>query len=184
MAGLLTRQHGLRCLVCCLAVSAADLFAQPDKDPMLEARRHREETGGFSYIPPEKWKVVEFPGLKYKVVTGPSHEGFATNINVLDETSPAALNDYVQTNLGTMKKIFKKFQLVSKPEKVKTSSSLTGMKFTIVSEQKDRLLRQSFYMFEKGKMKYIITTSTHAGNEHIFDKTFDDFVKTFRFEGK
>ncbi len=48
----------------------------------------RADFGGdniFSYAPPKGWKVMEFPGLKYKIARAEPVQGFAPNIVVTSE---------------------------------------------------------------------------------------------------
>src|SRR5438094_9992620 len=69
-------------------------------------RGHYEKAGGFSYDPPNGWQIIQFPGLKYRISHGPRENEFAPNINIVDETFIGTLAEYVDVNLGNMKKMF------------------------------------------------------------------------------
>ena len=164
-----------------LTFYAVTCNGQPGVDKDQDARRHVEKTGGFSFVPPEDWKVRDFPGLKYKIVVGPIGAGFASNINVVDETIKGTLDDYVKGNIAVLQSAFKKFRLV-KQDDFKTSAGLQGARLIAESEQNDMLLRQTFYFFGTADTKYVITCSTLAEGGEKLDPVFEKSMKTFRFE--
>src|SRR6266481_3355461 len=79
-------------------------------------RAHYEKAGGFSYDPPQGWQIITFPGLKYRISHGPTQNGFAPNINVIDEPFRGTLAEYVDLNLVTMKKMFVDARLLKRDD--------------------------------------------------------------------
>src|SRR5215475_3006237 len=75
-----------------------------------------EKDGGFSYDPPQGWRIVPFGAMKYRISAGPSENDFAPNINVVDERFSGALPEYVDLNLQTMKKMFVDFKVVRRED--------------------------------------------------------------------
>jgi hypothetical protein len=146
-----------------------------DKPP----RRHYEESGGFSYNPPSGWQIVEFPGLKYRVSHGPVENGFAPNINVVDEEFSGTLAAYVDGSLENMERIFAKFKVLSR-ENLKTHDNEAGVKIITENEQQGRMLRQTFFFIGSGDRKYVVTCSTTADDGAEFDSIFSEIFKTFR----
>lgn len=145
-----------------------------------ERRRHTETAGGFSFIPPEGWKIRDFPGRKFKVVVGPANEGFAPNINIVDESFDGSLEDYVKANLNALPKVLKKYRFIKQDDFV-TAAGLKGVRVIVESEQNSRLLRQSFYFFSKKNTKFVITCSASAEEGDKLAPVFDGSMKTFRF---
>jgi len=146
--------------------------------------RHVDQTGGFSCVAPADWTVREFPGLKYQVVVGPAQDGFAPNLNIIDEEFTGTLDAYVDANLKAVKDAFVKFKLVKKAEKFMTNGKLEARRFTIESEQSERMVRQTFYLFRRDERMYVVTASALADGGDKFDKEFERCLKTFQFEDK
>src|SRR5262245_26793122 len=87
--------------------------------PLLAAdvgKRHREAEGGFSYCPPSGWAMQHVPGLKYSIAAGPAANGFAPNINVVDEKAGMNLDEYVDANKKMLSKAFKGYKEIGKTE--------------------------------------------------------------------
>ncbi len=153
--------------------------APSGKDP--DASRHVEKAGGFSFVPPDKWKVREWPGRKFKIAVGPAERGFGSNIVVADEAFDGTLDEYVKETKKSLEKAFKKYRLV-KQEEFKTATGITGARLIIENEQGDKLLRQTFYLFGKPKTMFIVACSTLAEGGDKLDPVFEKSAKTFRFD--
>jgi hypothetical protein len=148
-----------------------------------DTRRHQEPAGGFSFVPPKDWQVRDFPGLKYKVVAGPPAAGFASNINIIDESAKSSLDDYVKDSIVTLQKVLKKCRILSQ-EAFKTSAGLKGARVVAEGEEGDRLLRFNGYFFAQGDMKFVVTCTALADGGAELDPVFEACLKTFRFENK
>jgi hypothetical protein len=164
-----------------LRAQSPEVSELPGEDKDDESRRHLEKAGGFSFIPPSTWKVRDYPGLKYKIVVGPIQAGFASNINVVDESFEGSLDAYVEGNTAVQMRALKKVQIV-KQEKFRTTSGLQGARSIIEDEQDEQLLRQTFYFFGTAETKYVITCSTLAEGGERLDPIFERAMRTFRFE--
>ncbi|HXT42225.1 MAG TPA: hypothetical protein VN887_19615 [Candidatus Angelobacter sp.] len=144
--------------------------------------RHVEPVGGFSYCPPKDWAVKEVPGMKYKIAFGPAAGGFASNINVVDESFSGPLSDYVKANVQVLTKMFKGLKNLGQTD-FKTDSGLNGVRLIIQSEQQAHLLRQTLFFFDgKGGRKLVVTCSTLAKGGARLDDTFTASMKTFILE--
>lgn len=136
--------------------------------------------GLFSYVPPDGWKVSEFPGMKFKVCLGQPAKGFASNITVVDEASEKPFDDYIKDNIANMQKIFQDLKISSQTD-FTTSDGARAIK--MVTERDDgqikKRLRQVFYFFDAGNKKLIATCSSLAEDGAALDKVFDAAMKTF-----
>ena len=150
--------------------------------PLLAAdvgKRHKESAGGFSFCPPQGWTIQSFPGLKYSIAAGPAANGFAPNINVVDETADASLAAYVDASKKMLSKAFKGYKELSKRE-FKTTSGLKGTRMVIQSDQNGTPIRQAFYFFAgTGDKKFVVTCSALASAGEQFDEVFEASLKTF-----
>jgi len=145
-------------------------------------KRHTEPAGGFSFCPPKDWVIREVAGMKYKFAFGPLADGFAPNINVVDESFTGSLQAYVKANLETLPKVFKGFKKLGQSD-FKTDSGMNGVKIIIQSEQQGHAIRQSFFFFEgKADKKLVATCSALAEGGAKLDSAFEASMKTFAIE--
>jgi hypothetical protein len=138
-----------------------------------------DKAGGFSYDPPQGWRVVEFPGLKYRVSAGPTENGFAPNINVVDEKFSGSLSEYVELNLTTLKKMFVDFKVI-KREDFQTDDGVAATRVVCEDTQQGQHLRQTFCFLENSSRKYVVTCSALADGGEKLDALFAQSTKTFR----
>jgi hypothetical protein len=148
-----------------------------------ESRRNVEQIGGFSFVPPEGWDVRTVPGLKYKVVVGPVRDNLPANINIVDEPFKGSLDDYAKATVTAAQARFKKFRVV-KEQEFKTAAGLPGVRLITEDEQKDKLLRQTFFIFSAADIIYVATASTVSEGGEKLDPIFEACLKSFRFEKK
>ncbi|MDR0316267.1 MAG: hypothetical protein LBH97_05130 [Treponema sp.] len=142
--------------------------------------RHVEAAGGFSILVPKSWQTMEWPGLKYQVIIGPSAYDFTPNINFVDESYNGRLEAYVDACLEVLKQIFY-FELIQRNEFV-TAKNLKGEKVIIHSVQNERPYRQTFYFFSGRNGKQLLATCTvpvDAGTS--YDGLFDNTLKSFEW---
>ncbi len=146
----------------------------------------RPDFGGdgiFSYVPPQGWKVVEFPGLNYRVSHGAPANEFAPNINVMAEAYSGPLENYARAGAARMKAAGGGFELLKQTD-FTTSDGLRGVKAVFEVDdrfsQTKRRLRQTQYLFNAGPTTLVVTCSTLADGGTDFDQVFDTAMKTFR----
>lgn len=141
--------------------------------------RVQEYNGNFSYRPPINWSVREFPGLKYKVVIGPTEGKFAVNINFVDEIFNGNLREYINYNISQFPVYFVGYKLLSRSE-FKTNSGIIGERLTVNNIQDGNLLKQVFYFFPALRNRYfVITCSTLDSVSAKYLSIFDESMKTF-----
>jgi hypothetical protein len=140
--------------------------------------------GEFSYVPPERWVLRDFPGDKYKVAVGQPSDGFP-QISVVDEYAPVTLDDYVAGSIRTLQQMFE--EMGSEPLRILSQGEFTtdfnerGIKVITESEMKGTKLRQTFYTFDgKDGKKFVVTCSVLAEGGESYDKLFDTTMKTFK----
>jgi hypothetical protein len=164
-----------------IILAGALLASGCTKSAEAEGRRHHEDAGDFSFIPPEGWVVQEMPGLKYSIAHGQPQGGFTSNLNVIDQAFPGSLESYVDGNLQGLERIMNGFSMSSR-EQFTTDEGKKGIRLVTESIFNGTGLEQHFYFFDTGKKMVVITCSRLAGSEPRLDAAFDACVKTFRFE--
>lgn len=163
---------------------------QPTETPQLTnttspqvSDRHYEPGGEFSYIPPQGWGLGEFPGLKYKIVYGPPLDNFAPNLNFVDEKFGGTLDKYVSSNLAAIQSLFKDVKVLSQ-EDFATEEGKRAIKVIVENTQNDTKLRHTFYFFDGGSRKFVVTYTRLPDKQQENDSLVDESVKTFRIEAK
>jgi hypothetical protein len=142
-------------------------------------RSHYEKAGAFSYEPPTGWRIVEVPGLKYRVASGPAENEFAPTVNFVDEMFAGTVAEYADTNIKHLHRVFGKVKILSL-EDFKTEDNETGVKVVTENEQHGRMLRQTFYFLGSGSRRYVITCTALADDGAKHDKAFAESVESFR----
>jgi hypothetical protein len=136
--------------------------------------------GIFSYVPPSGWKVMEFPGLKFKISRGAPVKGFAPNIVVADEAYNKSLDDYASDNITNLQNLFHGLKILDQTD-FKTSDGTRVIK--VLTERDDDLvkkrLRQVFYFYDAGNKKLVATCSGLAEEGPGSDMVCDASMKTF-----
>jgi hypothetical protein len=158
-----------------LILSCAGEKKQDESDRLIE------KEGGFSYVPPRGWEIVEFPGLKYRISRGTIVSEFAPNINVVDEQYSGTLDSYVDGNIDAMSGVFEDFNLINR-EPFSTDEGLQSVMLIVENVQMQRNLRQYFYFFEDNDRKYVVTCTSLASNYEEVDSLFDKSIRSFRLE--
>ena len=148
-----------------------------------EQGRHYEREGGFSLMPPEGWPVADMPGLKYKVIVGPSSNDFAPNINVVDEAYSGSLDDYVASSMEMLERMFEDFKKISQ-EDLRLENDTRAIKLVTHNRQHGRELQQTFYIVDGAKRKFVLTCTKLAEDKRDFAKEFEASVCTFRAEDR
>ena len=137
--------------------------------------------GDFTFTEPPGWRIAEMPGLKYKVAFGEPIDGFAPNINVVDEYYSQGLESYVEGNEKNMSKLFQNFKQIQKSS-FQTNSGLNGIKLITEADPQGMSLRQTFYFFSGyGDKKIVVTCSVPKAHGGKYDSIFDASLKTFSF---
>jgi len=145
------------------------------------------EDGMFSFSIPEGWTLREIPGRKYKVAFAATADGFAPNINIVDEAFSGALDVYVDGNLkiiveGYEKVGFKNFKVLSR-EAFTTTTKQAGIRLLTQSEANGNPIRQTFYFFNgKDGRKLVVTCTCPAAGGESYDPIFERSLKTFQSE--
>ncbi len=136
--------------------------------------------GLFSYVPPDGWKVVEFPGLKYKICLGEPVKGFAPNIVVTDEAYEKSLDDYVKDNVAAMQQIFQGQKILSQTDfTISGGARAVKMVTERHDPQSNKNIRQTYYFIELGNKKLVVTCSNIAEDGGALDQVFEAAMKTF-----
>ena len=153
----------------------------PTSSPDGQPQRHYEPTGRFSYLPPAGWDLVDSGELAYQVAVGPEQADFSPNLVVLDETFDGSLDDYVAASLTNMGEFFQEFRLIDR-RTFRSDDGHLGTRLITENVQGGRTLRQTYYFFERGPTKFVLTCTQLAGAGDNLDATCDASAQTFRLE--
>ncbi len=154
----------------------------PASPVLAQGTRLSEPAGGFSYLPPAGWHIRTFPGLKYKVCYTTPANGFAPNINTVDEVAPMALGPYMQISVSHMKLAYTSLHVVGQRPFV-TASGLRGVRMATDGVVGDKHMHQVFYVFPgSNNRKYVLTASALASDGSKYDAATDASMKTFKLQ--
>lgn len=156
--------------------SGLDSFGGSDSDSSDD--RHYEEDGGFSLVPPSGWELREFPGLKYKIFTGTPVDGFAPNLNIVDEPFRGSLDEYVRSNIVTLERLLPDFEIISQ-EDFQLDSDDRAVKLVTTNVQNSLDLEQTFYLIMGHGTGFVITATKVADDDRDFAEDFDASARTF-----
>jgi hypothetical protein len=166
--------------ICVLALAMIFGLIATSRPAACQAGRLTEPTGGFSYSPPPGWKIRTFPGLKYKICYAAPAHGFAPNIDVVDETAPMSLAEYMRVSMTHMHLVYAKFHVVTQGAFL-TSSSLHGVRLVSNGTINGKNVRQIFYVFPAAKnRKIVVTVSWLASDGNKYTAASDGAMKSFR----
>jgi hypothetical protein len=147
------------------------------------AERHYETAGGFSYVPPRGWELVDSTRIEYKIAREPVAGGFAGNLNVIDETFPGSLDEYVAASLENMSSFFDGYRQISQDD-FQPATGSPGVKVVAEIAQQGRLLHQTFYFFGSDETKFVVACTRLAEAGEEFDAICEESVKTFQIESE
>jgi hypothetical protein len=162
-----------RLSLCFLALLLLSGKSFPQTDPS----RYIAADGMFSFSIPSGWILREIPGRKYKAAFGQPIQGFAPNINVVDEAFSGPLNVYVDENLKVLGPAYetlgyRNFKVLSR-EVFTTSSRESGVRVVTQCEVNGKGMRQTFYFFDgKDGRKLVVTCTTIAEGGEEYDPVF------------
>lgn len=160
-----------------------DTASEEETQSTGESERLTEEEGGFSFVPPEGWEIIEIPGFKYRAAAGPSSDGFAPNINVVDEQFGRSLEEYAEANITVAEQVFEGFRLLSE-EDFETDDGESAVRIAAENVQQGDRLRQTYYLFAAGGTKFLATCSRLADGQEEVDAACDESMKTFQAESQ
>ena len=144
-------------------------------------QRYTETTGGFSYIPPTGWVIVEFPGSTYKIAHGAAANNFAPNINFVDEAYNGSLDSYVDASVSSLTQTFPDATILGL-EELTTDNGQRCLKVSIDNTQSGIKLLQVSYFFDAGAKKIVAIYSRLAESGQENDVLVDQSMKSFRVE--
>jgi len=139
------------------------------------------QPGVFSYRAPKGWAVKDSPLSKYKVSFDTPKNNFAANINLVVESYPKPLADYVAANKSSIKSVpFLQNVLIIDEKPFVTAGGLHGTRLVITDTVGKANLEQTFYFFAgDSDAKYVVTGSCLVDDARQYAPIFDASMKTF-----
>lgn len=139
------------------------------------------QPGIFSYQAPKGWNVKDTSFSKYKVSYDAPKNGFSANINVVVESYPKSLSDYVELNKTNLKAtpLFQNLQIIDE-KPFETSSGIKGTRLVVKDTVGKFDLQQIFYFYAGASdAKLVVTASCLVGDGDYYAPLFDATMKTF-----
>ncbi|MCS6909710.1 MAG: alanine and proline-rich secreted protein Apa [Anaerolineales bacterium] len=146
-----------------------------------EPGRHYEPAGGYSFIPPAGWQMVELAGLKYKVAIT-EVAGFNASINFVDELYDGTLNAYISANRAVLQQAYPDVTF-GVQEEFFAAANIPAARLQATLTIDNRKLRHIYYFFDSGQRNYIATCSLLAdGSQDFLIEACNQSLRTFRIE--
>jgi hypothetical protein len=152
---------------------------------MSEVERYYDRHGGFSFMLPNGWTVMQTPGSQYASCYAPTTKGFRPSMGVSDtadfrlEAFEGSLQEYV----AITRERLRKSEEGTPVEQIAyvTESGIEGVKLTYeMSHTAGRVRVWQFFFEGKDQQKVVVTCFALAENATDFEKVFDSMVRTFR----
>jgi hypothetical protein len=147
------------------------------KEKPLEQSRFYDEAGGFSFIPPERWR--EYEGSGVKAFIGQRENNYSPNLGFSIETVNGQLKEFVDLLIEyyntSGQKLLKRDNFV-------TLKNLTGE--MVLAEITARGVRvRAYYYFFPGSDKRIFYAvfTVLAEDDNKYDEMFNNSMKTFEW---
>ncbi len=139
------------------------------------------QPGVFSYQAPKGWTVKDTAISKYKISFDAPKNNFSANINVVVESYPKSLSEYVELNKTALKTapVFQNLQIIDE-KPFETSSGVKGTRLVVKDTMGKVDMQQIFYFFEGASdAKLVVTASCLVGDGDHYTPLFDASLKTF-----
>jgi len=146
----------------------------------LTAAEQRLQLDGFSLVPPSVLLVKrEIPGLKFPVFFAPPKDGFAPNLNFVDEPFEAEWGAYVNATLEGIKTGLKA-EILTPPTAFELPSKLRCTRIVYRSAVTGKTVRGTCYLIQLNPRKaVVITFSSLPADGDKWDAPIAESIRTF-----
>ncbi len=140
---------------------------------------HKEDAGKFEFRPPAGWKVMEFGGLKYKIHHAAAKDGFAPNMNFMEEAFAGDFKDYPPQAMRMVETMMKA-KITAQPVAFKLDSGLPCSRSVFEANQQGRDLRFISFLNRLDDKKVVIATFTSLlADSDKWDASVAESIRTF-----
>ncbi len=145
-----------------------------------DPHRYQAPDGTFSFTMLEGWEEMRI-GLEYPALKGPMAGGFDLNLVFIQEEAAFPMAFYSALIQGSIEENFQEVTQVSEDFLV-TAEGKDYFRWVMTHKQQGKTFRQTFYFYESGDWKLIITYSrlNNAGEE--YDDLIDEVMQTVEFK--
>ena len=148
--------------------------------PLYAAERHTEIEGGFSYEIPANWIVMEYPGLKFKIIITDPIGDFSPNMTLVDEKYAGNLKEYELASIPNMKKSIPGFRILKKSQaKTLAGKVFRSVKYIHKAESGVIIQTANFLELKEGR-KLVLTCTSPKGHEDKIEKSCNKVVRSLR----
>lgn len=140
---------------------------------------HKEKAGKFKFRPPADWVVREFPGLKYKIHHAASKDGFAPNMNFVDEAFAGKFDEYIAASKTSIVAVLKA-KITAPSAAFKLDSGLPCTRSVFEANQQGRDLRFISFLIRLDDKKVVnVTFSSLLADGDKWDAAVTESIRTF-----
>ena len=148
--------------------------------PVLAAERHTEESAGFSYEVPSNWRVMEFPGLKFKIIITDPIDDFSPNMTLVDEKYEGSLEAYEKASIPHMEKAIPGFGIISRMQ----AKTIDGKDFRSVTYKHEAnngtIIQTANFLELRAGHKLVMTCTSPKGHEDKIELQCNKVVRSLR----
>lgn len=142
--------------------------------------RYTETAGGFSYEVPANWRVMEFPGLKFKIIVTDPIGDFSPNMTMVDEKFKGTLEEYEEASIPYMKKAIPGFGIIKRTQgKTLAGKEFRSMMYTHKAESGMIIQTANFLELASGH-KLVMTCTSPKGHEDKIEVMCNKAVRSLR----
>lgn len=144
------------------------------------AERYTETAGGFSYEVPANWRVMEFPGLKFKIVVTDPIGDFSPNMTLVDERFGGSLKKYETASIPNMEKAIPGFRIVKRQQgKTVTGKAYRSVRYIHEAQNGTIIQTANFLELTEG-LKLVMTCTSPEGHESKIEPMCTKIVRSLR----
>jgi len=141
-------------------------------EPAPAGERLTTADGALSLVVPPNWQTREFPGMRNRVAAAVPVQGFAVNLNIVDEPTPMPITEYQAATQAALARVMSEFKFISAAP-FATTAGVQGVRMVTECVQGQFRLRQVFFLLPgRGVTKYVVTCSALAADAATHDPVF------------
>jgi hypothetical protein len=146
----------------------------------LTAQEQRLQLDGFSFVPPSVLPVKrEIPGFKFPFFFAQPKDGFAPNLNFVDESFEAEWQAYLDATLHGLKNGLKA-EILTPPTAFELPSKLPCTRIAYRSDATGKLVRGNCFLIQlTPRRAIIITFSSLPADGEKWDASIAESIRSF-----
>ncbi len=158
------------------------IYLEPLNPVLDDDGRYYEVEGGFSYIPPQGWALVQVEGINYLALAETEQKGrVLNNLIFTDEVYSGSLENYFNASLDALQQSWSDYEILQKEE----LDTLSGEHVYVVSARnivEGVEMLQTQFFFDRGSKKLVLTYTSNLDEDPENVNAVSAFVDSLRFD--